>query len=301
MSLLGVGTLAFDTIYTPLECRERVIGGSATYFAYAASFFGPVRLVGMVGNDWPEEHFELFRNHGIDTSGVLRELDRKSYFWCGRYDRDLEDRDTLEIQINGFDQFDPVVPQSYMDSQWVFLAAAAPSVQLKTLAQCRSTQLVVADTVDMWIETEKADLLKLLQNIDGLLINASEARQLTQHNNLVKAGRAILELGPDFVILKKGEHGCLLFEKKDVSAIPGYPTDAVVDPTGAGDSFAGGMMGYLANSGDSGHRALRNAIAYGAVVASFTISGFGLDGLIPIDRKAIDSRLVQFKQMLKID
>lgn len=299
MSLLGVGSLAFDSVYTPNDRRERIIGGSATYFAYGASFFGPVRLVGMVGNDWPESHFDLFRSRKIDPTGVRRFSDRNSYFWAGRYDKDLQDRETLEVQINGFDQFEPSVPTSFADSRYVFLAAAAPSVQLKTLKQCPDRHLTFADTVDMWIDSNRDDLMELLQQIDGLMINDSEARQLTGIHNLVKAGRAIQALGPRFVIVKKGEHGCLFFNQNDVVALPAFPTDHVIDPTGAGDSFAGGMMGYLAYNSSGDPQSLRNALLYGAVVASFTIGGFGLEGFHNVDRNQIDERYRHFVRAFK--
>lgn len=294
MSLLGVGSLAFDSVYTPNDCRERIIGGSATYFAYGASFFGPVRLVGMVGKDWPESHFEMFRNRKIDPAGVRQFSDRNSYFWAGRYDKDLQDRETLEVQINGFDQFEPVVPDSFADSRFVFLAAAAPSVQLKTLRQCPKRELTFADTVDMWIDSSRDDLTTLLQQIDGLMINDSEVRQFTGIHNLVQAGRAIQRLGPRYVVIKKGEHGCLFFNESDVVAIPAIPTDHVIDPTGAGDSFAGGMMGYLAYHSHRDTNSLRNALLYGAVVASFTIGGFGLEGFHNVDRAVIDERYRHF-------
>jgi len=301
MSLLVVGSVALDGIETPTDRRVDVLGGSAVHFSYAASFFSPVRLVGVVGDDWPSEHTQLLQSRRIDTSGLQVVSGGKTFRWSGKYHPNMNDRDTLDVQLNVFGEFRPQLPESYRDSRWVFLANGSPLTQMSVLEQTPSAQLVVADTMDLWIETQNADLLKLLQRVDGLLLNDGEAIQLTGEQNLIRAGRKICEMGPKFVVVKKGEHGAVLFSENDTWALPAYPTSLIVDPTGAGDSFAGGMFGYLAECDrglDSGQ--LKRAIAYGILVASFQVEDFGLDRLKEISRAEIDGRLEEFTQMLQV-
>lgn len=297
MSLLVVGSLAFDSIEAPTGKADDVLGGSATYFSYAASFFTKPRLVSVVGQDFPKEHLEMLQGRGIDTAGLQIQKDGKTFRWKGRYHEDMNTRDTLEVHLNVLATFDPKLPASFRDSQFVFLANSSPDVQLKVLEQVKP-KLVMADTMDLWIRGAKDDLLKLLPKLDGLVLNDSEAQLLTGIDNLVKAGHAVRKLGPRLVIVKKGEHGAMLFSPEGVFVIPAYPTEDVVDPTGAGDSFAGGLMGALAADGDHPPGVLRRAMAYGTVVASLTVEGFGLDRLKKTSRKEIDERLEWYRKML---
>ncbi len=297
MALLVVGSIAFDSIETPNGAVDDALGGSATFFSYSASFFTTPRLVGVVGEDFPDEHRRLLAGRGIDTAGLVTQAG-KTFRWKGRYHQDMNTRDTLEVHLNVFGTFNPVLPELFRDSTHVFLANGSPALQARVLEQVRRPQLVLADTMDLWIETQRDDLLALLQRLDGLFLNDSEARQLTGEDNLVRAGQAVRRLGPKFVILKKGEHGAMLFSDDGVYVMPAYPTEDVVDTTGAGDSFAGGIMGYLASDQSPPPGRLRRAMAYGTVVASLTVEGFGLDRLKRTDRREIDDRLEKYRTML---
>lgn len=297
-SLLVVGSIAFDSIETPSGAVEDALGGSATFFSYAASFFTKPRLVGVVGEDFPAEHLRLFASRGIDTAGLETQPGGKTFRWKGRYHRDLNNRDTLEVHLNVLGTFEPKVPESFRDSTHVFLANSSPSVQLKVLEQVRQPKLVMADTMDLWIREFRPDLMQLLPKLDGLFLNDSEARMLTEEDNLVLAGQKVRKLGPKFAVIKKGEHGAMLFSKDGVFVVPAYPTENVIDPTGAGDSFAGGIVGHLTTGGDHEPGQLRRAMAYGTVVASLTVEGFGLDRLKKTDRREIDERLERYRQML---
>jgi len=299
MSLLVVGSIAFDSIETPSGSVDNALGGSASYFSVAASHFTKPRLVGVVGEDFPEEHRTLFASCHIDTSGLVTKKG-ETFRWKGRYHTDMNTRDTLEVHLNVFGEFKPELPVHFTDSQYIFLANSSPTTQLATLAQIQSPKLVLADTMDLWINIEKEALLNLLPKIDGLLINDSEAQLLTGEKNLVKAGKAVLALGPKFVILKKGEHGAMLFSGTDVYVFPAFPTENVIDPTGAGDSFAGGILGYLASHNQDPIASLQKAMAYGTVVASLTVEGFGLDRLRNVTRLEIDNRVQQYRNMLQI-
>src|SRR6516162_5678047 len=268
MSLLVVGSIAFDSIETPKGTVEDALGGSATFFSYSASFFTKPRLVGVVGDDFPDQHRRLFKSRGIDTAGLVTETGGKTFRWKGRYHQDMNTRDTLEVHLNVFGTFDPVLPPAFRDSTHVFLANGSPVLQAKVLDQVRRPGLVLADTMDLWINTQRDALLKLLPRLGGLLVNDSEAQLLTGEKNLVRAGEAVRRLGPKFVILKKGEHGAMLFSADGLFVVPAYPTPNVIDPTGAGDSFAGGIMGSLEADGGPEPGRLRRAMAYGTVVAS---------------------------------
>ncbi len=296
--LLVVGSVAFDSIETPHGAVDEALGGSATFFSVAASFFTKPRLVGVVGEDFPDEHRQLFTRRGVDTAGLVTEKDGKTFRWKGRYHQDMNTRDTLEVHLNVFGTFNPVLPPAFRDSTHVFLANGSPTVQAKVLDQVTKPQLVLADTMDLWINIQKDDLLKLLPRIDGLLLNDSEAQLLTGEKNLVKAGQAVRKLGPKFVILKKGEHGAMLFSHEGVFVVPAFPTEDVVDPTGAGDSFAGGIMGYLVTDDHPPPGRLRRAMAYGTVVASLAVEGFGLDRFHKTDRQEIDRRLEKYRSMM---
>jgi sugar/nucleoside kinase (ribokinase family) len=298
MSLLVVGSIAIDSIETPHRTVDDVLGGSATYFSYAASFFTAPRLVGVVGEDFPNEHRRMLTGRGIDTAGLTTQSGGRTFRWKGRYHQDMNVRDTLEVHLNVLGSFDPVLPEGFRDSTHVFLANSTPAVQAKVLDQVRRPKLVVADTMDLWIETQRTDLLALLPRLDGLLLNDSEARLLTKEDNLVRAGAAVRRLGPKFVIVKKGEHGAMLFSHDGVFVVPAFPTPDVVDPTGAGDTFGGGILGYLESDGTPPPGRLRRAMAFGTVLASLTVEGFGLERLQRTDRAEIDGRLEQYRHML---
>jgi sugar/nucleoside kinase (ribokinase family) len=298
MSLLVVGTVAFDSIETPNGTVENVLGGSATFFSCAASFFTSPRLVAVVGEDFPEDHRRLLAERNIDTAGLQIEGGGKTFRWRGRYHRDMNTRDTLEVHLNVLGTFDPKLPEAYRDSSHVFLGNSSPTVQARVLDQVRQPKLVLADTMDLWIEHHRAELLRLLPRVDGLLLNDSEALLLTGESSIVRAGLAVRQLGPKFVIVKKGEHGAMLFSADGVFVIPAYPTGQVVDPTGAGDSFAGGILGYLSSDGAPPPGRLRRAMAYGTVVASLTVEDFGLNRLLRARREEIDERLETYRNML---
>jgi sugar/nucleoside kinase (ribokinase family) len=298
MSLLVVGSVAIDNVETPQARRDNLLGGSATHFSYAASFFTEVRLVGVVGDDWPAEHTELLNGRGIDTSGLHVVPSGKTFRWTGRYEPNMNDRETLDVQLNVFGDFDPVLPDSYRECRYVFLANGVPAVQMKVLDQVPGCRLAVADTMDLWINTQHADLMKLLGRLDGLVLNDREAKLLTGTENLVLAGHRARELGPRFVVIKKGEHGAMFFSEHETYVLPAYPTEKVVDPTGAGDSFAGGMMGYLAEQDNFEPETLKTAMAYGILVASFNVEDFGLDHMRAITRDDIEERLADYKRML---
>jgi cytidine kinase len=296
-AVVVVGTLAFDSIETPHGIAEDALGGSATFFSYAASFFTRPRLVGVVGDDFPDSFRRTLAEREIDTSGLVTETG-KTFRWKGRYHDDMNGRDTLEVHLNVFGTFDPVVPPAFRDSTHVFLANGHPRIQARVLDQMARPTLVMADTMDLWISTERDALLQLLPRLDGLVLNDSEALLLTDLKNMVKAGEAVRKLGPKFVIIKRGEYGAMLFSADGVFVIPAYPISHVVDPTGAGDSFAGGLMGYLVSDTSPPPGRLRRAMAYGTVVASLTCEGFGLDRLRRTSRQEIDQRLETYRNML---
>jgi sugar/nucleoside kinase (ribokinase family) len=298
MPLLVVGSVAIDNVETPQSRRDGLLGGSATHFSYAASFFTDVQLVGVVGEDWPAEHTDLLAKRGIDTSGLVSVRGGKTFRWTGRYEPNMNDRETLDIQLNVFGQFDPVLSEDYRRSEYVFLANGVPALQLRVLDQVPGCRLAVADTMELWIQTTHADLMTLFKRIDGLVINDSEAKMLADTENLVLAGHRVREMGPKFVVIKKGEHGAMFFSEHETYVMPAFPTEKVVDPTGAGDSFAGGMMGYLAQHDDFEPRALKTAMAYGILVASFNVEGFGLERMQQISRDDIEQRMEAYKKML---
>jgi sugar/nucleoside kinase (ribokinase family) len=297
MTVLVVGSIAFDSIETPHGKRERCLGGSASFFGLAARLFTPVRLVGVVGDDFPAAHKDLMTRAGIDLAGLETKAG-KTFFWSGRYSADMNQRTTLQVDLNVFGGFAPKVPAVYADTRYVFLANGAPATQASVLGQMRDPRFVVADTMNLWIENDKEALLTLLRRIDGLILNDEEARMLTGESNLIRAGQRVLALGPKLVILKKGEHGAFLFSTFFQFALPAYPTSAVVDPTGAGDSFAGGFMGYLAGQDTLNVGHIKRAIAYGTVTASVTVEGFGVDALAACDRTKIERRFLDLMQFV---
>ncbi len=300
MSLLVVGSIGLDEVETPRTKRSDLLGGSAVYFSVAARFFSPVQMVGVVGDDFPAEHRQLLEKRDIDLKG-LEVAKGKTFRWSGKYHANMVDRDTLRTDLNVFAQFDPKLPSEYRSAEFVFLANGHTALQLKVLDILgRRPKFVAADTMDLWIRTTRPELEKLFTRIDALILNDSEARMLTGEHELLKAGRAIQKMGPATVILKKGEHGAMLLSRDDCFILPAYPLDEVVDPTGAGDSFAGGIMGYLASADDLSTDNLRRALLYGTVTASFTCQGFSLDGLLSADRQAVESRCKTFRKMLRL-
>lgn len=293
MSVLAVGTIAFDSIETPSGSAQRILGGSASYFALAASLFTPVRIVGVIGRDFPDEYVALFKSRKIDIEGIKRE-NGETFHWRGRYHEDINVRDTLELHLNVLAGFVPQLPERYRDAEYVFLGNIDPRMQIEVLNQLRCMKLVVCDTMDHWIRESAADLTKVLQRVEMLVINDSEARLLSGENNIVRAARAILRMGPKVVLIKRGEYGVLQFSDSQVFATPAYPLEEVFDPTGAGDSFAGGFLGQLARSGDRSERGLRRAIVYGSVVASFTVEDFGVRRLSTASLADIEERFDRF-------
>lgn len=301
MPLIVTGSIGIDTIHAPTGNAENVLGGSCIYFAAAASFFGPVRLVGAVGDDFPDDFLEIFKHFQVDLSGLEKRAGSKTFRWRGKYHENMNTRETLEVDLNVLAEALPPVPDHYRDSRHIFLANTHPAGQLELLGNFPERALAVADTMDLWIETERPTLLELLKQIDGLVLNDSEAIMLTEQSNLVRAAEEILTLGPKFVVIKKGEHGAMLRHAHGHALLPAYPARDVVDPTGAGDSFAGGMMGYLAGTGDDSIDGLRRAMAYGTMVASYNIEAFSLDRLRQIERSHLDERLDRYRGMIHIE
>ena len=302
-SLLVTGSIGIDTVTTPFGKRENCIGGSSVYFSIAASFFTPVRFLGVIGADCPFDLAEVFKDRAIDLTGLETRSTSRTFRWSGSYEGAMNEANTDMVELNVLAEAPPVFPPAYRDSHYVFLANTAPELQLQTLEKFDVPGLVVADTMNLWIETARADLLELLQRLDGLVLNETEARMLSGKTNLVSAAKDILDMGPSFVVIKKGEHGTLLLGADDFCfALPAYPTDAVVDPTGAGDSFAGGMMGYLAgaNAAASDRTALKRAVAYGTVTASLVIEDFSIDRWSAANREDIEQRLNRLKAVTQL-
>jgi sugar/nucleoside kinase (ribokinase family) len=298
MSVLIVGSTALDSITTPTAHNPRLLGGSASHAAIAASFFAPVRMVGVVGDDFPKAYLRLYRKHGIDLEGLQIEPG-KTFHWAGEYEVNMNNRRTLETELGVFETFTPRLPAGYQDSPFVLLANIAPALQHHVLDQMRRPKLVVADTMDLWLNIALPSLLKLLRRVDGFVLNESEARQLTQEDNLLRAARKIHKLGPKFVIVKKGEHGAILSTSKGLFLSPAFPLEHVVDPTGAGDSFVGGMMGYLSTASGSIDGNLRRAMVYGSIVASYCCEGFGVTATTKATRAGIEKRRKMLEELVR--
>jgi sugar/nucleoside kinase (ribokinase family) len=296
MSVLIVGSTALDSIKTPKAENPRLLGGSASHAAVAASFFSPVKLVGVVGNDFPGKYLQLYRRHKIDLEG-LQMLPGKTFHWSGEYEANMNHRRTLLTELGVFETFTPALPESHRDSPFVLLANIAPGLQHHVLNLMRRPKFVVADTMDLWLNIALKDLLKLLRRIDGFVLNDSEAHQLTKEDNAFAALKKIHRLGPRYVIIKKGSHGSILSGPRGLFICPAYPLSKVVDPTGAGDSFVGGMMGYLATASGSIDANLRRALVCGSVVASFCCEGFGLTQTDRIKRRQIDARVRELEKL----
>jgi len=302
MSVLIVGSIALDTVKTPVEEHADLIGGSASYAALSASFFSPVRLVGIVGKDFPDSEFDFWRSRKIDSDGVQR-ANGKTFRWSGEYSWDLNTRETRSVALNVFETFKPALPDTYRQTDFVLLANIAPSLQSHVLDQMERPRFVVADTMDLWIQTTRRDLDTLLPRVDLLIVNDSEAREMTKETSLIKAGRKIRTFGPRYVAIKKGEHGALLFGGSDEFFSCGaYPLEDIHDPTGAGDTFAGGMAGYLAGTVKKVHfNDLRKAMIYGSVLASFCVEAFSLERLRKLSMDEINQRYEMFKLMSQFE
>ena len=298
MSVLIVGTTALDSIKTPTKENPRLLGGSASHAAVAASFFSPVKLVGGVGEDFPKKYIALYKKHKIDLAG-LQILPGKTFHWSGEYEVNMNNRRTLATELGVIETFSPVLPAAYQNAQFVLLGNIAPALQLCVLDQMKKPKFVVADSMDLWLNIALADLLKLLKRVDGFVLNDSEAHQLTKEDNIFVALKKIHQLGPKYVIIKKGSHGSVLSSPKGIFICPAYPLHTVEDPTGAGDSFVGGLMGYLATAKGSIDASIRRAMVYGSVTASFCCEGFGLNATVKATRKAIEQRVKELEKLTK--
>ncbi len=297
MSLLVTGSIAIDSVKTPYGVSENCLGGSAIYFSMAASFFDPVRLVGAIGPDCPFDLAKVFAGRNVDLTGLEIRKNSKTFRWAGTYHEDINKRTTDRLELNVLAEKPPKVPRAYRDSKFVFLANTAPALQLELLEQVDEPSFTAADTMDCWIREQRDDLEVLLKKIDCLIINEDEAKMLADENNLIKAADAILNMGPSIAVVKKGEYGSILCSIAERFILPAFPSADVKDPTGAGDSFAGAFMGYLAQTGKSDFESLKQAVAYGTVAASFTISEFSLAGLTSISRTDIDGRLKTLRKV----
>lgn len=296
MPLLVVGSVAFDSIKTPYGEAKEVVGGAATYFAVTASYFAPVNIVAVVGDDFGPEQLQVFKGRSIDTTGIERAAGR-TFRWSGEYRGDMNEARTLDTQLNVFEHFQPKLPPQYLDSDFVFLANIQPTLQLGVREQLPKAKLVGLDTMNYWIQGTPEDLRRALARVDILIINDKEARMLAGIDNLRRAATAVCKLGPRILVVKRGEFGACIFRDGNVFFVPGYPLEEVHDPTGAGDTFAGGFMGYLASAGEVSDRNLRRALVYGSVMASFSVEEFGLTRLLRLDRSEIEARFNEFKTM----
>mgnify|MGYP000447432707 CR=1 FL=1 len=301
MSLLTVGTVAFDDIETPSGRAEKVVGGACTYISLAASYFvSPVRVVSVVGDDFPEETLDYLRRRGVDLEGLQVKKGEKSFYWSGRYHSNFNSRDTLETQLNVLASFDPILPENYRNSDYLMLGNLTPELQMQVLDQLsHRPKLVALDTMNFWMDIALADLLKVIEKVDVLTVNDEEARQLSGEHALLKAAKVIHEMGPKYLIIKKGEHGALLFHRGQIFFAPALPLAEVIDPTGAGDSFAGGFMGWIAKTNDTSFENMKRAVIYGSAMASFCVEAFSIDRLKGLTPAMIENRVEQFADLVK--
>ena len=299
MSLVSVGTVAFDAIETPFGKTDKIIGGAATYISLAASFFtDKLNLVSVVGGDFPKSAIKMLEKHHVDTKGLQIKEDEKTFFWSGKYHNNMNSRDTIETQLNVLEAFDPIVPKEFSSSDFLMLGNLVPSVQQKVLDQMsQRPKLIVLDTMNFWMDNCLDDLLEALKNVDVLTINDEEAQQLSSENNLISAAKKIKTMGPKYLVIKKGEHGALLFGENKVFYAPAMPLENVFDPTGAGDSFAGGFIGYLSKSNDLTFENMKTAVIYGSVMASFCVEKFGTEKLTEITKEDVKVRAEEFVRL----
>ena len=299
MSILIVGTVAFDAIETPFGKTDKIVGGAATYISLAASFFSKkLRLVSVVGDDFPKESIQMLKDHKVDTEGLQIKEGEKTFFWSGKYHNDMNSRDTVDTQLNVLETFDPILPESFKDSEFLMLGNLVPSVQQKVLDQMiKRPKLIVLDTMNFWMDNCMSDLKIALKNVDVLTINDEEARQLSEEYSLVKAAKIIQKMGPKYLVIKKGEHGALLFGEEKMFFAPALPLENVFDPTGAGDSFAGGFIGHLQKTGDISFENLKSAVIFGSVMASFCVEKFGTERLSELTDNEVSNRLKEFVKL----
>ena len=300
MSILVVGSVAFDSVETPFGKAKDILGGSAVYFSIAASYFANVNLVAVVGSDFPQEHIDFLTKRHIDVKGLQRK-EGKTFRWEGKYGFDLNEAHTLNTELNVFEGFNPIIPEEYKDADYVFLANIDPELQLDVLRQVKNPKLVACDTMNFWIEQKHKEVQKTIENVDILIINEAEARQFACEPNLVKAARSILSKGPRTLVIKRGEYGALMFAGSSILSAPAYPLEDIFDPTGAGDSFAGGFMGYLANTQNLEDRGIRQAVIFGSVMASFNIEDFSLNRMKRLTYTDIEVRYKEFRKLAHFD
>ena len=302
MSVLTVGTVAFDAIETPFGKTDKIVGGAATYISLSASFFtNKLNLVSVVGEDFPNSAIQMLKEKSIDTRGLQIKKGEKTFFWSGKYHEDMNTRDTIETQLNVLENFNPIIPKEFKESDYLMLGNLMPSVQKKVLEQMnKKPKLIVLDTMNFWMDLFMSDLKEALKNVDVLTINDEEARQLSGEYSLVKAAKLILKMGPKYLIIKKGEHGALLFNSEEVFFAPALPLEEVFDPTGAGDSFAGGFIGYLAKTNDISFDNMKRAVINGSVMASFCVEKFGTQKLTQIKQEDVDKRIEEFLNLVKV-
>ncbi|HKI78859.1 MAG TPA: PfkB family carbohydrate kinase [Ignavibacteriaceae bacterium] len=302
MGLLVVGSVGLDTVTTPFDKVEDALGGSAVYISLSSSYFsGPVYMVGIVGDDFPKEYINMLEDHNVDLEGLQIVENGKTFRWSGKYHYDLNVRDTLLTELNVFESFDPIIPDKFKKSRFVCLGNIDPVLQIKVLDQMDDPHFVVCDTMNYWIEGKRDELLKLLKRVNVLIINDSEARLLAHEPNLIKAAKQIRELGPEFLIIKKGEHGALLFAEDTIFSAPAYPLEMIYDPTGAGDTFAGGFIGYLFKTQDTSAENMKKAVVYGSAMASFCVEKFSTKGLEDLDYLRVHDRYREFLNLSKFD
>ena len=303
MSLLVVGSVAFDAIETPFGKTDKIIGGAATYISLSSSYFNSqVNLVAVVGGDFPKSDIALLEKHGVNTEGLQIKEDEKSFFWSGKYHNDMNSRDTLVTELNVLGTFDPIIPESYQDCEYLMLGNLAPSVQKTVIERLKKRpKLIVMDTMNFWMEIALADLLETIKLVDVLCLNDEEARQLTGEYSLKKAAKKILTMGPSTVIIKKGEHGALLFNHLEAFYAPALPLEEVFDPTGAGDTFAGGFIGYMASKNETSFDSMKNAIIYGSAMASFCVEKFGVERIVDLKNAELEARVQQFINLVQFE
>ncbi len=303
MSILVVGTVAFDAIETPFGKTDKIVGGAATYICLSSSFFAnKLNLVSVVGDDFPSEAIQMLKDKNVNTKGLQIKEGEKTFFWSGKYHNDMNTRDTIDTQLNVLENFDPIVPKEFKDSEFLMLGNLMPSVQKKVLDQMtKKPKLIVLDTMNFWMDLFMDDLKEALKEVDVLTINDEEARQLSNEYSLVKAAKVILAMGPKYLIIKKGEHGALLFNNKEVFFAPALPLEEVFDPTGAGDSFAGGFIGYLAKTNDISFENMKRAVINGSAMASFCVEKFGTQKLTEINQNDVDARINEFVNLVQFD
>ena len=302
MSLLVLGTVAFDTIETPFGKAERIVGGAGTYICWSASqFYKNINLVSVIGDDYPQSELDALTSRGVNLDGLEKRIGEKSFFWAGKYHMDMNSRDTLVTELNVLADFSPKLPEEYKNPEFLLLGNFAPAIQMQVLDQLNSRpKLVAMDTMNFWMDIAMDDLKKVLKKVDVLIINDEEARQLSGQHSIVKASRIIREMGPKFLVIKKGEHGALLFNDAHVFFVPALPLEEVFDPTGAGDTFAGGFMGYLAKSGDYSWASMKRALVYGSVAASYCVEAFGPNRLKEINNEDIKARTLEFLNLMDV-